>query len=456
MQPIKSSALPSVISNVFAAWVFCASMVVYAEDLIRSSPDGRDWYFSMGGGDPYVNYRQTNRTSLDFNVGVEWSAFRGCSFDPRFSVVNTMQDIQEGLYGFAKDIADSAPSMVAAWGLSKLQSSFPDAYSLLTKGLEDAKMSYTASVKTCRDMQSDLTAKRDPTNGWVRLSKRNDWEQSSERGDNPVKTDRKIDSAGDLGVAWIGGKQRGGKNMEPIKVVGDTIAAAFEHVTKDQSGSESNNVTGDGRITRVFTNADAAVKWTTSVIGESTVRTCNNCNRLNTKMGQGLRLKHREERDKIDVDLRSALAATKITKTQLDRLSAPGMGIVATEEVLRGLREAPPNEQAILANRFASELALARLTEKALIARDLLNVGAQEPNISANDTAAQQLERASASLDKELNNILYEQEVKSKVITQSARVLSERGRARDDSDRGIRMQAPTINSGDTIDGGVAK
>ena len=45
--------------------------------------------------------------------------------------------------------------------------------------------------------------------------------------------------------------------------------------------------------------------------------------------------------------------------------------------------------------------------------------------------AAQQLERATASLDKELNNIVYEQEVKSKVITQSARMLSERGRARD-------------------------
>jgi hypothetical protein len=130
------------------------------------------------------------------------------------------------------------------------------------------------------------------------------------------------------------------------------------------------------------------------------------------------------------------------------------MGIVATEEVLRGLREAPPNEQAILANRFASELALARVTEKALIARDLLNVGAQEPNIAANDTAAQQLERATASLDKELNNIVYEQEVKSKVITQSARMLSERGRARDDNERGLRMQNPVVTPNEMIDGGI--
>ncbi len=437
-----------------AALAFTISAQVFADDLIRSSADGRDWYFSMGGGDPYVNYRQTNRTTLDFNVGVEWSAFRGCSFDPRASVMNTLQDIEEGLYGFARDIADSAPTMVAAWGLSKLQSSFPDAYSLLTKGLEDAKMSYTASVKTCRDMQSDIAAKRDPTNGWVRISKRNDWEQSSERGDNPVKTDRKIDDAGDKGVAWVGGKKRGGKNMDPINVVGDTISAAYEHITKDQSGTASNSVTGDERISRVFANSNAAAKWTTAVVGESTVRTCNDCNRLNTKMGQGLRLKHREEREQIDKDLADALAAKKITKNYLDRLSAPGMGIVATEEVLRGLREAPPNEQAILANRFASELALARVTEKALIARDLLNVGAQEPNIAANDTAAQQLERATASLDKELNNIVYEQEVKSKVITQSARMLSERGRARDDNERGLRMQNPVVTPNEMIDGGI--
>lgn len=305
-------------------------------------------------------------------------------------------------------------------------------------------------------MQSDIAAKRDPTNGWVRISKRGEWEYSSDRGDNPVKTDRKIDDAGDRGVAWVGGKQRGGKDMPPIKVVGDTITAAYDHITKDQSGTQSNSVTGDERISRVFSNSDAAAKWTTAVVGESTVRTCNNCNRLNTKMGQGLRLKHREERDKIDKDLVDALAAKKITKDYLDRLSAPGMGIVATEEVLRGLREAPANEQAILANRFASELALARVTEKALIARDLLNVGAQEPNISANDTAALQLERATVALDKELNNIVYEQEVKSKVITQSARMLSERGRARDDHDRGLRMQNPVVTPNEMIDGGIQK
>jgi hypothetical protein len=130
------------------------------------------------------------------------------------------------------------------------------------------------------------------------------------------------------------------------------------------------------------------------------------------------------------------------------------MGIVATEEVLRGLREAPPSEQAILANRFASELALARVTEKALIARDLLNVGTQEPNIAANETAVDQLATARDRLDRELDNILYEQEVKSKVITNSSKVLTERGQARDARSEGQDLQRPSIRQRDVQDGGI--
>ena len=39
---------------------------ILADDLIRSSADGRDWYFSMGGGDPYVNYRQNQSHDVRF------------------------------------------------------------------------------------------------------------------------------------------------------------------------------------------------------------------------------------------------------------------------------------------------------------------------------------------------------------------------------------------------------
>ena len=433
------------------------SASVCAAELLRPSEDGKDWYFMMGGGDPYVNYRQTNRTTLDLNVGAEWSAFRGCTFDPRASVINTLKDAKQSINGFAEDIVSAAPMLAASLGLSKLQENYPGAYDLITKGLADAKAGFTGAVKSCRDMQSDLANGRDPINGWVRFSRKASWDAGAQTGENPVRVEQKLDSdAAKRGIAWVGGEHKGGANQEPIRVVGDTIDAAYSHVTKDQTGSESSEITGDGRITRVFSNSAAAAKWTTSVIGESTIRTCEDCDHLSTKMGQGLRLKHREERETIDRDLAAALKATKITNDALNKLSAPGMGIVATEEVLRGLREAPPSEQGILANRFASELALARVTEKALIARDLLNVGTQEPNIAANETAIDQLTTARDRLDRELNNILYEQEVKAKVITNSARVLTERGQARDDHRKYRTLEHPELQGGQMEDGGIRK
>lgn len=443
------------INLVFILFAALSSTNATASDLLRPSEDGNDWYFNMGGGDPYVNYRQTNRTTLDLNVGVEWSAFRGCTFDPRASIIDTLKDAKQSINGFAEDIVSAAPMLAASWGLSKLQENYPGAYDLITKGLADAKGSFVGAVKSCRDMQSDLANGRDPTNGWVRFSRKASWDAGAQTGDNPVRVEQKLDAdAAKRGIAWVGGKKKGGTGQEPILVVGDTIDAAYAHVTKDQTGSESTNVSGDGRITRVFANSTAAAKWTTSVIGESTIRMCPDCDRLSTKMGQGLRLKHREERDAIDKDLADALKAPKITNDALNRLSAPGMGIVATEDVLRGLREAPPSEQGILANRFASELALARVTEKALIARDLLNVGTQEPNIAANETAIDQLTTARDRLDRELNNILYEQEVKSKVITNASKVLTERGQARDARPAGQDLQRPSLPLRDVKDGGI--
>jgi integrating conjugative element protein (TIGR03755 family) len=440
---------PVLRTSVFVCALF-AAFPSFAAELLRPSADGRDWFFTMGGADPYVTYRQSNRTTLDFDVGAEWSAFRGCSFDPRLNVINTLRDAEEGLYGFARDVAETAPTLVATWGLSLLQSNYPGAYDLLTKGLVDAKNSFSASVKTCRDMKDDLASGRDPSNGWVRFSKKGEWEASASTGRNPVKTAKTIDNAGDRGVTWIGGEKRAGRNMPPINTVGDTVEAAFEHVNNPSSPDSG---TGE-RITRVFPTSTDAARWTATVVGESTIRTCNNCKRLVTKMGQGLRNKHAEERKSVDIALGRAMTANKITKAHLDALSAPGMGIVATEDIIRGLREAPASEQAILANRFASELALARVTEKALIARDLLNIGMQEPNISANDLAVDQLDRARDTMDRELNNIIYEQDVRSKVLSKSSQVLSERTLERDTSARSNQLQAPVVKPDTLIDGAI--
>ncbi len=458
LSTMAKSAVTS-LGLVAALFAFAPS---YADiPLVRPTGDGT-WYFSVGGADPYVNYRQSNRTTVDLEVGVEWNMFRNCQFDPRINIVNTFKDAQHSLYGLANDVVAAAPGMLQAWGLSKVQENYPGVYDFMTKGLVDAKFSFQGAVKSCRDLQNDLGNGRNPMDGWLRVSKNSTWADAARVGDNPVFTDDDMETkAADRGVMMPGGVMKGGRNANgtlqpPILTVADTVEAGYSHVTLGASTAEGGNgVTGDERITRVFKDSDAATKWTTSVVGERMISTCTNCTKLKTKVGQGLRLTHSDEKKIAEADLLTALTASKITNAMLTKLSSPGMGIMATDQVIRSLREAPPAEQAILANRFTSELAMSRTMEKALIARDLLNAGEQDPNLAANQQAQEEITYAKQRLQREIDNVLFEQDVKSRVLTNSSRLLSERMEGRDLSSQGKSLETPRTREDKFKDGGVA-
>jgi hypothetical protein len=62
--------------------------------------------------------------------------------------------------------------------------------------------------------------------------------------------------------------------------------------------------------------------------------------------------------------------------------------------------------------------------EKALTARDLLAAGMQEPNVAANAQAMEELNFAKGRLDQEMNNLLFETDVRKKVFSQTALTLN--------------------------------
>jgi integrating conjugative element protein (TIGR03755 family) len=429
----------------FLFWVLWSASPSYAQTV---RPNGDDaWYFSMGGSDPYVSYRQSNRTNINLSAGAEWNLLRACRFDPRTSITETFGDIQQSIYGLANDVVAMAPGLLTMWGLQQVQENYPGVYDFMTKGLADAKASYQVALKSCQDMKNDVRSGRDPLEGWIRGSKKVSWDTASQTGQNPVEHVGNMDrAAADSGVVWIKGVKKGGKNQEPIRAVGDTIEAGYEHLTTDLSADASeDSVTGDKNITRVFPTKASASKWVAAVVGEREVRTCEDCQKLTTKVGQGLRLKHKEERDIASDNLSAALAAPVITDAMLKSLSVPGMGLVATESTLRSIKNAPSNEQRILMNRYVSEIALARVMEKGLIAKDLFNMGEQEPNISVNPEAQEEIEFSKKRLNQELENIVFENAVRKTVLNNATTVIAERGKARDASAKG-NMLKTKINS----------
>lgn len=420
-------------------------------------PTGDDtWYFSMGGSDPYVNYRQSNRTNIRFGAGAEWNLFRGCKFDPRLSITETFSDAQESLYGLFDDVADLAPGLLASWGLSQIQTNFPSEYDFIMKGLVDAKASFQVAMKSCRDLQNDVKAGRDPLEGWIRVSKKQSWDMGSNSGSNPVTVSAGIDDAGDRGIALRGGTRYGGVNQQPIRTVEQATEIGYEHLNAGADDPNADPVTGNRNISRVFPTPESASTWMTSVVGEREVRTCANCQKLNTRVGQGLRLKHKEELNIVVNALQDALASPPhlVEAETLDALSAPGMGIITTENTLRAIREAPTAERSILASRLASEIAIARVMEKALIARDLINAGAQDPYLTAAEEAQKEVEYSKRRLNEELENVVFETELRKKVLTNTALVATERGKRRDyDAKSGVIAEPNRKESGMT-DGAI--
>jgi integrating conjugative element protein (TIGR03755 family) len=450
-----------------------ASLNLHAQGSPRPTGSG-EWYYVMGGGDPYLGYSQSNRTNIDIGVGARWSLLNACQFDPVASIRDTFEDAQNSLYGLSQQVTSSALLAMKSWGLSQIQQNYPGLYDFMTKGLADAKESFQVAVKNCRDYQRDIEQGDNPIDGWLKVARKSEWASASASGKNPSTIQDKIDTqAADKGVPWVGGEMRGGVGAPPIDVIGDTVSTGYEHVTGGNSGGSTSSPSGGSSggtssgggvnyqprtIGTVFSSAEEAKTWTTAVVGERIVRTCTTCTKVEVRVGQGLRLQHVEEKTIVIENLNKLVYGNnEPTNEELTSLSAPGMGLLITTDIIDSLRSEKEIERQILLNRLATEIALARLMEKALLSRDLLGAGLQEPNIAANEVARSEVNDAKQRLTDEIDNILFEQQVRKEVFSQTATAIGRRDTLRKTaSDAALTQQQRLPSSGIKSGGVIAK
>ena len=168
-----------------------------------------------------------------------------------------------------------------------------------------------------------------------------------------------------------------------------------------------------------------------------------------------MRSQYKKEREIVDDRLRDILNKPKVSVDDLDDLSVPNMGVVINENTVRNLRHAPADERAILTSRLSAEIALARAMEKALLARDLMNVGSQEPNISAvGDVALSEIKVSRERLQAEIDNILFETDVRKKVLNNAAGTITERGSVRAYDPAAINFMLPKSQAPRMQDGAI--
>ncbi len=405
-----------------------AAAVGRAEEAAPTDDGG--WYYHIGGGAPYFPLAALGQRQLAGSS--PWNSIGSCGFPFQNSLHQYMGDMDNNIYGLKKRVIDSTSKLILASPMGVVQRANPGLYDLLMKGIADARRLYDKAQRECRSMQHQGAG---VLGDWLALSKGHSWSRSRGRGEAAMVAEREIEEQGGAaGLPWVAGKYAGGTRQPALRPVHDVVQAGFR-----QWGRGRASALGD--IQRVWRTPEQAAEWVVAVVGDKELRTCPRCRRVRTHLGAGLRPLQTQEFELL-LELLEKSLAKGWRRIDLQRLSAAGMGIVVTAQLLQALGKESPAQQAILVRRLAGEIALARVLEKALIARQLLAVGRQEPNVAMNHGAQREIDQAQQRLQREMEEVLFEQRVRGAVFTPTAGLILERAKTRAAQGRG-HLGAPT-------------
>ena len=104
-----------------------------------------------------------------------------------------------------------------------------------------------------------------------------------------------------------------------------------------------------------------------------------------------------------------------MSKDNLLAVSADDLVISPT--VIRTVQGMDVSQQGIVIHKFAQEVAMQRIMEKALMARDILQAGRQAPAIAINRPAQFILQDKMTTLDNELRSLSFEAQVRKQMMS---------------------------------------
>ena len=392
-----------------------------------------EWYYQIGGAEPISRAPNALHTPFTISGGASLRLPRACGqLDPVISVSNILDDIKKGIDQFEDAMVLAANSAIAALPAIILQRANPGLYDHFQSAVLNAKARVDIAIKSCQQMVDDAAKGENPFKDWVRISRINTLgRQLDTAGNDPVTAHETVETTnGDEGVPWLGG-DAGGDGQEPIRVVYDTTRAGY-NVTLNRDADATGAppaASTPPRLVELWSSPEEAAQWAVEVLGDLQIRTCQGCT-PSTDPGTGLLPKYESERELVAPLIADLVASiTDPTLTNLRQVSAPSV-IVSRQviEAMQGMLD--PQEQALVIGRLSSEVATARIAERALTIRRLMLTGQRVPEIAANAPAQESHSRSIAEIQREIDNFLYETEVRQKLVSRTAKLVLEREETR--------------------------
>ena len=393
-------------------------------------------FYSIGGGSvisPPSTRSNMSRLGLDGG----WSSDLMCgNFDLKTTVGNQLNGITSGYKDLMGNVIQGASGAVMSMPAMAIQRANPGLYEMLTNGVLQAGLNFDKAQLNCQNMSKKLA---DYTMGskWQQAAVSEEYKDivASSDGD-AVSSDQKLQKAtGEEGVTWVGGQKRGGKGQPAIQPTRDLAKAGYNMMNSlpVTSNSSVGSTSCNGTVCQRYKSSDEAAAAVVKVLGDRSIRTCRETSECtsggadnqpgSTVAGTGFS-PVLEDATKTNLEQLSKLVNGQLQPTA-DNLAALKTGsLVVTRGVIQALRDDP--DRAALVQRLAGELAMADTVEAALTMRRMLTTGESEPNAAEQPEAIAEGDRRVDALDRELNALRNEMELRKSISSNSLLTTLER------------------------------
>lgn len=391
-------------------------------------------YYQIGGGEAIMP-PPVRRSATPLSVGIGWNTDMMCgNFDINTTIRNQLNGITSGYQQLMGNVIQSATGAVASLPAMIIQRANPQLYDLLTNGVLQGRLDFDKSLLNCQKMAEKM-ADFASDSAWFSGAKTENY-QSIATGDNDaIRADQKAaKEAAEKGKRWVGGQKRGGKGQPAIRVVHDTAAAGW-NILNHQPVTATASLTAsecDGELCATWKSPEEAAGWMTRVVGEQSISVTQAAGdageRSGAQAGTGLHPLINEEKEKILPLLTDLVNGSQ--KPGFDNLAkVSGGSLQLTRGIVEALHDDP--DAAVLTERLAGELALARVTEQALLARRTLLAGMREPVIANEKEAQETLGKSVSQLDEELSQLKLELDFRQALTRNTASQILQRKQQRD-------------------------
>lgn len=419
-------------------------------------------FYSIGGGN-LVSGPPGRQNLQRIGIGGGWSSDLMCgNFDLKTTVSNQLNGVTRGFQDMMGNVIQSATGAVASLPAMVIQRANPGLYELLTNGLLQANVAFDKGMLNCQSMSKKLA---DYTLGGSlkESAKAEQYKQIARNGGDVIAANQQADkdANGNEGKVWVGGSKRGGAGQQAIKPAFDVAKAGFNMINNqpvESTGAVSNKDCA-GAICKQYKTSEEAAKAVVEIVGDRSLRTCASdadCQSggLENEPGSAspgtgfTPMLEKKSKENLETLAQLVNGQLKVTPDNLAKLHSGDL--MVSRGIIEALKDDPDN--AAIVQRLAGELAMADTISTALGFRRMMVAGQTESHIASTPEVLEESDRRVDFIDKEVQALNTEMQLRREISNNSLLVALERQRAREENHR-LQQKG---SSGDKAFGGLSK